>query len=99
MKLPIGYIFRELQTDPYLQKYITYSVDERQENEISLKFYPLKRIKDQQFNILLISDKIKFRVICHVNVSSAPIDDTILIRTSSVEEIGVSIFKLTNTAK
>jgi hypothetical protein len=59
----------------------------------------MKAIKNKTFNILLISDKIKFRALCNVNVSSAPIDDTIIIRTSSVDETGASIFKLTNTTK
>jgi hypothetical protein len=51
------------------------------------------------FNILLISDSIKFRMLCHVKVASAPIDDTVMIRTSEVQETGVAVFRLTNTVK
>lgn len=99
IKLPPGFALREIKTEPELQKYITFSTDDRSENEAKVKFSPLKTIKEKAFNILLVSDKVKFRIVCFVRVLPAPIDDTVIIRTSEVNETAVTVFRLTNTIK
>lgn len=36
---------------------------------------------------------------CHVKVTTPPVDDTITIRTSEIHETGMAVFKLTNVVR
>ena len=53
----------------------------------------------EQYKIFLLADKSKYVINCVVNVTEPDFDDTILIKTKEINEVGCVMFKLTNIKK
>lgn len=99
IKLPVSYKLQEIRADPKIQKYLSFNIDEKNTNEAKVKFAPMKPIKSKVFNILFISEKVKFQIMCLIKVDPPSIDDTIVIRTEEIKETGIASFRLTNVSR
>ncbi len=52
-----------------------------------------------QHQIFLLTDKFKYVINCIVSVIEPDFDDTIVIKTKEINEVGCVVFKLTNIKK
>jgi len=59
----------------------------------------MKPVQKQQYQILIIGQKSKYVLNCIISVSEPDFDDSIVIKTKEINEVGCISFKLTNTKK
>ena len=59
----------------------------------------MKPVRKDQYQIFLLTESSKYVINCTINITVAPFDDTIYIKTKEINETGCISFKLTNTRK